>query len=104
MSLFIFRISESQLCSALQELDQNYQDYQNYPEQDTDGSLSGELLFEEAEDLTELLPPRLDALLSTLAESCGAWFYCKNRKILNETLHVVMALNSLGMEFCACKD
>lgn len=87
MSLFISRISESQLCSALQELDQNYQDY---PEQDyTDGSLSGEeLLFEEAEDLTddlevdpdkevmqEELPQRLDALLSTLAESCGARFY-----------------------------
>ena len=71
-------------------MDQNYQDY---PEQDyTDGSLSGEeLLFEEAEeDLTddlevdpddkevmqeELLPQRLDALLSTLADSCCARFY-----------------------------
>lgn len=89
MSLFISRISESQLCSALQELDQNYQDY---AEQDTDGSLSGEeLLFEEAEDLTdeevdpeELLPQRLDALLSTLAESCGARFYSQIARSLTK--------------------
>ena len=83
----------------MQELDQNYQDY---PEQDyTDGSLSGEdLLFEEAEeDLTddlevdpddkevmqeELLPQRLDALLSTLADSCCARFYSQIARSLTK--------------------
>ena len=83
----------------MQELDQNYPDYQ---EQDyTDGSLSGEeLLFEEAEeDLTddlevdpndkevmqeELLPQRLDALLSTLADSFCARLYPKIARSLNK--------------------